>query len=161
MPVQNLDGRQWHIRKGTQTQRISYDLQSCKGTALEWVSGEQVRIPQERTQIIRRGMPILAAGRLYIGTALLTTGKPPADGWTADFYGRPVYCYRELFPCFDSYDLIHESRYFRWFFIYQDGRMTRIHMEDEQTTIYVTEDVAYLENKFWEKLEESGCFEQK
>lgn len=161
MSVQKPDGRQWRIRKGTQTRRISYNMQFCKGTALEWVSGEQVRIPQERTRVLRRGMPILAAGRLYMGTALLTVGKPPADGWTTDFYGRQVYCYRERFPCFDSYDLTHESRYFRWFFICQDGRLTRIHMEDAQTTVYVTEDVAFLENDFWKKLEESGYFDRK
>lgn len=158
---QKPDNWQWRVRKGAQTRRISYDQQSCRGTALEWVSGEQVRIPQEKTRIFRRGIPILAAGRPYAGTALLTFGKPPADGWTTDCYGRQIYCYRERFPCFDSCDLIHENRYFRWFFIYQDGRLTRIYTEDEQKAVYVTEDVAFLENMFWEKLEESGYFDRK
>lgn len=161
MSVEKPGSWQWHIRKGTQTRSISYELQSCKGTALEWVSGGQVRIPQERTGIFQHGIPILAAGRPYAGTALLTAGNPPADGWTTDCYGRRVYCYREQFPGFDACDRTHEDRCFRWFFICQDGRLTRVYTEDGRPSVYVTEDVAFLENMFWRKLEESGCFDRE
>lgn len=161
MLMQKEGGRQWRIQKGEGNRKISGGLQSCGGTALEWVSGDQVRIPQEQVKTFQRGLPFLAAGRPYAGIALITIGKPPADGWTKDLYNRQVYCYQERFPCFDSYDYLNEKRYYRWFFIYQDGRLTRIYTEDEQPVVYVTEDVAFLEDKFWERLEKSGYFVQE
>lgn len=161
MFTQKENGRQWRIQKGKESRKISSGLQSRGGTALEWVSGDQVRIPQEKVKTFQRGLPFLAGGRPYAGIGLITVGKPPADGWTRDAYGRQVYCYRERFPCFDSYDYLNEKRYYRWFLIYQDGRLTRIYAEDERPAIYVTEDVAFLEDKLWEQLESSGFFEQK
>ena len=161
MLLQKEGGRQWRIQKGAETRRMSGGLQFRKGTALEWVSGGQVRIPRESSSTFQQGASLLAAGRLYAGTGLITAGKPPADGWTKDLYGRQVYCYQERFPCFDSYDYLHEKRCYRWFFIYQDGRLTRIYTEDEQPAVCVTEDVAFLENQFWEKLEGSGYFDRE
>ena len=58
--------------------------------------------------------------------------------------------------CFDSYDYANETRYYRWFFIKEKGKLTRIYYADERNRIQVTEDVRNLENKCLEKMRKEG-----
>lgn len=108
---------------------------------------------QEKKEYIK-GIPFMAGGKKYISFNQLCCEAP--DGTTKDIYGRRTVCFRERFPCFDSYDYLYENRYYRWAFLCCDGKLTRIYFRDEGDKIYVTEDVSELENSFWESFRKLG-----
>ena len=103
-------------------------------------------------------LPFSAAGKLYLNIGQLYSGEE-ADGLTTDIHGRQVFYYRERFPCFDSYDYLHEHRYYRWFLLKENGRLTRVYTADESGWLHVTEDVENLERKLTEELKKVGWVE--
>lgn len=136
-------------------------------TRVEWVSrevneaGEPVKIhnPEESNRIcpVTEGFTLL--GRRYPDIRSIISIMDESRNWCRDVYGREVLYIRERFPCFDSYDYAYEHRYFHWFFLRQDGKLARIQYTDERDVLYITEDVAYVENKCWRKMEELKYFE--
>ena len=56
-----------------------------------------------------------------------------------DVHGRRVLYFRERFPCFDSYDRLHENRYYHWYAIESDGKVTLVYTEDEKPGAQVHE----------------------
>lgn len=149
--------------RGTEEKMLSYDLISCKGGALTWMdkSTGASRVPVETTRKFVRGLPFMAAGRSYLSMSQLAERrKEPGSCWHLDCYGRKVLEIAERFPCFDSFDALHESRYYRWFFLRENGALTRVYATDARSTIYVTEDAAFLENAAWKLLEEHGCLDR-
>ena len=56
----------------------------------------------------------------------------------------------------DSHDFMYEDRYHRWFFICENGNLTRVYTNDGDTRIHVTEDVGGIEDKCWREMEKAG-----
>lgn len=149
--------------RGTEEKMLDYGLYSCKAGALTWVekTSGAVRVPSESTRQFVRGLPFLAAGRCYLSLRQLTARrKEPDSCWYLDCYGRKVLEITEGFPCFDSYDARHETRCYRWFYLYEKGALTRIYAADTQPAIRVTEDAAFLENAVWKLLKELDCLDR-
>lgn len=159
-PAKEMD---WTMVQGTKEKMLHYDLISCKASALTWIekTSGAVRIPSESTQHFVRGLPFLAAGKRYFSLSQLTARqKEPGSCWYLDCYGRKVLQNKELFPCFDSSDTNHETRYYRWFYLCEKGTLTRIYATDTRQTIYVTKDAAFLENAVWRQLKELDCLDR-
>ena len=133
---------------------------------LWWVSEETdsegqpifIRESCEVTNTQPVAQPFTAAGKTYRNLRQLSPNDV-IDGIDTDDFGRQVLCYRERFPCFDSYDYLHEHRYYRWFFLKEDGKLTRVYTADESGWIYVTEDAENVENKCTELLRQHGWVE--
>lgn len=121
-------------------------------TKLQWVNGDTLRDPQpaKTTYPLREGFT--AAGKHYLDLASLSA---EASGTPRDIYGREVLHFKERFPCFDSYDYLHEHRYYHWFYIFDSSRLTEVYYADERQEIQVTEDVAEISNKWWSAIEEA------
>lgn len=145
----------------------AYPGYSCGTTRIRWVSRERdengqpvsVREPQPVTRV----MPVrdfTAAGRQYTAPSRLAAHWYDKDGllWCGDIYGRRVLYEAERFPCFDSSDLLYENRCYRWFFLWDGEKLTRVQYTDEQDTVTVTEDVQDLEGKWWKVLRGLECF---
>ena len=139
---------------------------SCGTVRLEWVSREtdadgqplRTRTPKALTVTVPE-VGFLAAGRPYASRAQLTARKDPHGPWAKDVYGRDVLVLAERFPCFDSSDLLYEDRYFRWYFLCRDDKLTCVYHTDDTPTVTVTEDVHDLENQCWQQMKERGCFD--
>lgn len=133
---------------------------------LEWVSRQtdaegkplRVRVP-EGISVTAQKECFMAAGKQYTSLSQLTAQQESKDSpWFKDVYGRDVLELKERFPCFDSYDLLNEERYFRWYFLCQDGRLICVYHTDDSPDVTVTEDVLDVEDLRWEKMEKLGCF---
>ncbi len=91
-----------------------------------------------------------AAGKIYLTPTQLKTHKDgELDGVLyrgykvpvyRDCHGRRVLYFRERFPCFDSYDRLHENRYYHWYAIENVGKVTLVYTEDEKPGAQVHED---------------------
>jgi len=147
--------------------RVNYEPGGMYGArCLWWVSEETneegqpvyIRESRERTVKVPAGQPFTAAEKLYGNLGQLSP-ENVIDGLDTDIYGRQVLCFRERFPCFDSYDYLHEHRYYRWFFILENGRLTRIYTADESGWIHITEDVENVEKNCAELLKQFGWTE--
>ena len=57
-----------------------------------------------------------------------------------DAHGRRVLYFRERFPCFDSYDRLHENRFYHWYAIENEDKVTLVYTEDEKPGAQVHED---------------------
>ena len=147
--------------------KVNYEPGGLYGAkCLWWVSEETdlegqpifIRESCESTNKQSAELPFTAAGKVYRNLGQLSP-QNVIDGIDTDIYGRLVLCYRERFPCFDSYDYLHEHRYYRWFFLKEDGKLTRIYTADESGWIFVTEDAENIENKCTELLKKYGWVE--
>lgn len=116
------------------------------------------RVPADETRSVAAGMPFTAAGKAYLGVKQLTH-KAMGDGLYRDVYGRTVFAMKERYPCFDSYDAIHEKRFYRWWFLLEEGRLTRIYGEDDVPKLFITDDVGALECACTRALKEIGWVE--
>lgn len=133
------------------------------GCKLLWVSRKKdaegkplsTRAPQERTQVFSIYDGFEAAGRQYKHFGELTK-KKLSDNLARDRYGREVFMCWERFPCFDSFDAMYENRFYRWYFLREGDRLTRVYYADEDDEIYVTEDVENLEHNCWDEMLEQG-----
>lgn len=84
----------------------------------------------------------IAAGRPYLAAAQLKAKEAgEMDGVFyrgfkvpvyRDTYGRRVLYFRERFPCFDSYDRIHENRHYHWYAIDCGDTVTLVYTQDEK-----------------------------
>ena len=69
---------------------------------------------------------------------------------------------KERYPCFDSYDFATENRYFHWYLILSEGRMSQVYYDDGNGTGEITEDIeklhysAYSTLNFWHYLDKDG-----
>jgi len=96
-----------------------------------------------------------AGGKDYCNISQLCAEK--LDEWghvCRDIYGRDVFAEWERFPCFDSYDYLYEHRYYRWFYIRDNDRLTCVYYEDEQKKITVTEDAVKIHDRCWKSMAE-------
>lgn len=133
---------------------------------LWWVSEETdadgqpvyIRESREHTVSLPAVMPFQAGGKLYRSLRELSP-EDVIDGIDTDVHGRKVLCYRERFPCFDSYDYLHEHRFYRWFFLKEKGKLIRVYTADESGWIYVTEDTENVENECIELLRQFDWIE--
>lgn len=145
-------------------ERINTCLCSRPSRQLRWESREKdssgkalrVRIPQESSASFSLPGFFDAADRRYDSLEALTAEKC-FDGSFFDCHGRRVICFTERFPCFDSYDRLYEDRHYRWWFILEPERLTRIYHEDDTKDVFVTEDVRMLEKNCSEWLQGLGC----
>ena len=150
-------------------ERADYPGYSCGTTRIRWVSREKdehgqpvsVREPEPVTRVMPMG-DFMAADRQYAAPRKLAVKWFDRDGlsWCGDVFGRRVLYDAESFPCFDSSDYLYEDRYYRWFFLFEDGRLTRVQYTDGQDTVAVTEDVLDLENRWFKTLRGIKCFRE-
>lgn len=134
---------------------VQYGTSSYGTCVVEWylpADEGRVRRPQETAAVYSVHGGFNAAGKHYTSLSQLCLGENRDTCRGRDIYGREVLCLKERFPCVDSYDLLYENRYFRWFFIRRGNSLTRVYYTDERDHIYVTEDVGNLENKCWEQM---------
>ena len=132
---------------------------------LEWVSREtdaggvplRVRTPESRT-VTMPASGFTAAGKRYKDLGQLVRRRENGGSWATDAYGRNVLALAERFPCFDSSDYLYEDRYFRWFFLCLDGKLTCVYHTDGADTVTVTEDVLDLEKECWAEMNKLECF---
>lgn len=136
---------------------------------IRWVSRQRnqngepvsVRIPTEISRKFPYPGSFTVAGKTYESWQQLCQVETGTSGLYQDIYGRYVFYTSELFPCFDSYDFLYETRRYRWFFILGNGKLTRVYYTDEQKYIHVTEDVANIEDKCWGDLEKLSFWESQ
>lgn len=134
--------------------RITYDRESYLTECLHWVSSHdpsQIRVPQEKTRRFRTGAGFTAAGKDYERLAQLHAKRvPDINSWYQDIYGREVFivCKRKYFAM-DIYDQMYDTYCYRWYFIRDGLKLTRIYHDDESYNIYVTEDVREVEYDIW------------
>ncbi len=141
---------------------IKHDLCTRRGSEIGWKDENgAVRVPQEK----KLELPYLgifkAAGKTYTGLNGLCCKKSDTEDLYYDVHGREVLCVAELFPCFDSYDYMNENRHYRWFFIREEGKLTRIYHSDTMPKIEITEDVRHVENDCLERMREMGWLENE
>lgn len=152
------------MRDAGRGKRIDRKHYSVATTRIEWVSIEKdesgsplVRRtpkPNGRIYFTRRGF--FAAGKHYANWQELIAEHDDYYEHCRDRYGREVVYDWERFPCFDSYDYIHEDRCRRWFLLRKGDKLTYIYLEDQTNYVQVIEDVLDVENRCWDKLVESG-----
>lgn len=92
----------------------------------------------------------VAAGRSYLTVAQLKAkSEGELDGVFyrgykvpvyRDAFGRRVLYFRERFPCFDSYDRLHENRHYHWYAIENGDKVTLVYTQDEKPGAQVHED---------------------
>lgn len=116
-----------------------------------------------------------AAGKVYLSLAQLRAKKLDEQegvlyrGYKIpayrDSYGRRVLYFRERFPCFDSYDSIHENRYYHWYAILHEGGVALVYTEDEKPGTQVQENYRpdarpafYTPSWIAKELENAGFF---
>ena len=79
-----------------------------------------------------------------------------------DIFGQDVLDMKERYPCFDSYDFATENRYFHWYLILSEARMSQVYYDDGNRTGEITEDIeklhytAYSTLNFWHYLDKDG-----
>ena len=90
-----------------------------------------------------KAKPVLftAAGKPYHSAAQLEWKSTDHRYICLDVYGRPVACFFERFPCFDSYDYLYEDRYYRWYLIPCGENWTVVSTEDDSEEICVRENL--------------------
>lgn len=128
---------------------------------LQWVSRTtgEVREPQETTRTYPAHLGFTAAGKQYQSISQLYAQHDERRTWCRDIYGREVLYLAERFPCFDSEDFLYEKRFYRFFFLREGEKLTRVQYTDESNTVTVTEDVANLERQWMEKFQSLGYFD--
>lgn len=145
-------------------ERADYPRCSYGTVRVRWVSrqtgedGEPVSIREPQPETSEQPADdFVAAGRHYAELKLIQE-KDAGGSWYLDMYGRRVLCVLERFPCFDESDYLYENRYYRWYFLFENGRLTRVQHTDGTPTVTVTEDVSDLERRCWEAIRELECF---
>ena len=118
------------------------------------------RIPQEKTvgYPLTRFSGFRAAGKHYRDLTQLRHDRGDHIYLSRDIYGREIFYLCKSFPCFDEFDALYDDRLYRWYFIREEGRLTRIYYCDGDDTVSVTEDVQNLEDWCLETMLEVGYF---
>ena len=148
------------------TDKGDYYRNSFTKIPLKWVSEERdnegkplrERIPGEEKKNFTRQTGFAAGGMTYRGPNELCHIRFQDSNLCQDIYGRQVLHLTERFPCFDSYDYLNENRYYHWFFIRQEEKLTMVYCEDTYPQIEVTEDIAQIRNEKWQELKKCWGF---
>ena len=136
---------------------VGHDLRYDAGRKIIWTSQDgSVRVPEEKTKDYFYPGVFFAAGKPYVTWKELCIYKDASGYLCKDIFGREVFYVSEQFPCFDSYDYANETRHYRWFFIREKGKLTRVYYTDGRRQIQVTEDVRNLENRCREPMQKLG-----
>lgn len=159
------DGEMTLQTVGWATDMVRYDAASYSAMQLQWISQEteedgstrRTRQPHEQTTRYS-DFPIQAAGKTYHSLDQLTCGNKGHCRLYRDIHNRLVFRMVKPFPCFDEFDAMYETRMYRWFFLREGDKLTRIHTSDDSSEIYVTEDVERLECCVWEHMLQWGYF---
>ena len=159
------DGEMTLKAVGWAADMVRYDAASYSAMQLQWISQEteedgstrRTRQPHEHTTCYS-DFPIQAAGKTYHSLDQLTCGSKGHCRLYRDIHNRLVFRMVKPFPCFDEFDAMYETRMYRWFFLREGGKLTRIHTSDDSSEIYVTEDVENLECCVWEHMLQWGYF---
>ena len=126
-------------------------------------NGKAARQPQESVHEFTVDSGFEAAGKKYKDISQLSSEKCEKDGFYRDIYGRQVFEVTERFPCFDSYDYLNEDRYYRWFYIQEDGKLCCVYHADSRKEIKVTEDVEKVNDRSFKAMKEADyciCIEE-
>jgi len=126
-------------------------------------NGKEKPRPQESSREFQLASGFEAAGRKYVRLSQLLTEKINDSGEYKDIYGRRVFEVKERFPCFDSYDYLHENRYYRWFYIQEDGMLCCIYYAEQRDTVKVTENTGKVNERSFKAMKEAGycdCIEE-
>ena len=148
--------------------KIANEEQSGFRVPLKWVSRktnaqgapETERLPQSAEQEYPLALGFRAAGKSYSCISQLQAAKTEQEDVFLDIYGRKVFCARERFPCFDSYDYLYEHRYYRWFYLIVNDKLTQVYYEDERKEIRVTEDAAIIRGEHFEDMRKAGFLDE-
>lgn len=136
---------------------------------VEWISegvdgnGQPIerRIPQKKVREFNKVLGFVAGGMYYLNLKQLTfLCIDKENDVYRDSYGHKVIAVKERFPCFDSYDHLHEKRYYRWYYFVDKKRLVCVYYKDEGKTIEVSEDVDALPERAWEKMQKAGWLEE-
>ena len=153
-------------KKGTKPMYLRPEGNKEPGTfvsgwvSLEWASRDtnpdgtpaEIRNPEPVTVKGNLLDEIRAAGKLYHHYRDIAISRMAENGLWADCFGRQVLCFKERFPCFDSYDYLHENRYYRWCLIREGDKLTVVAYADTQKWVEVTEDAAKVNAAWWEEI---------
>lgn len=123
-----------------------------------------VRKPEEYKGKYKNVFPISVAGKEYKSIRELSSQRIEEQYLCRDIHGREVFEYKERFPCFDSFDYLHENRYFRWFYILDGDRLFCLYCADDRDELEITEDVRRIKEGAWKKMKELdwlGCAGQE
>ena len=126
---------------------------------LKWVSrilGEDGQPAEERQPLETKERFFLsegfvAAGRYYSRLDQLISVETETPGLYVDAFGRKVLYTYERFPCFDVYDEMNENRYYRWFYLVVEGKVTVVYYADCSNAIDVTEDAASIRGRYYDQ----------
>ena len=124
---------------------------------VQWAQpGGTICEPQPWETVFPYPGPFIAGGKTYAKWQELTASKTDGQGhFCRDVYGREVFAEWERFPCFDSFDYLHEHRYDRHFCLRAGNALTYVYYKDEQKEIHVTEDVRNLPRLCFEPMQKS------
>jgi len=132
----------------------SYNYGSFASVEVEWFEDSTTRTPKEKTNIYKLETGFEVNGKWYENVDDLSNNSTEYFG--KDIYDREVFTLAMRFPTFDYYDSLYERRYYRCFFFREENRLTRVYYEDEDNVVYVTTDVAYIEEWCWDSMLEQG-----
>lgn len=125
---------------------------------IQWCQPDGTVRSQEPTEKVFTYPGVFTAGgRPYTSVSQLCAKKLDEGGHICrDIYGREVFVQWERFPCFDSYDYLHENRYYRWFYICSGDQLTCVYYADQRDRLEITEDVQKLPRRCWEAMVEAN-----
>ena len=125
--------------------------------AVQWKNDDgSVRIPEAPEEKVFQGSQFSAAGKSYSSWQQLCAEQTVEPYAFIDKYGRQVFAYKELFPCFDSYDYLNENRYYRWFYILEADRLSCVYLADDRGSIKVTEEGRMIKDDAWKAMQETN-----
>jgi len=104
-----------YLRRVGSGDRFSHELGCCSTEKVEWVSREadadgipaEIRKPEENTRTYSKWGSFSLAGKTYWNLKHFL--KKQEGEWGEDIYGRTVFCTRERYPCFDSFDALRHK----------------------------------------------------
>ena len=119
-----------------------------------------VRTPEPEEKEYEMPLPFRAGGFPYLHTRQLLAIPTGGKDLYRDGYGRKVFACKERFPCFDSYDYMHEKRYYHWAYLTHGGKLVCVYFEDEDRQITVTEDAAQVPGAHYDAMCEAGLVDE-
>ena len=154
--------RDMYLRRVGNGSGVSHELGFYSTEKVEWVSletdsqGQPVTVREPDAQMVEysKARKFSLGGKTYPNYRLFL--KKLDGEWGEDIYGRKVLCTKEKYPCFDSYDYLHENRYFRWYFIRVGNSVSQLFVADDRSKMYVTEDVQNIECWAWGRMKATG-----
>lgn len=156
------ESTEMYLRRMGSGERFDHELGIYSTEKVEWISGEtdetgnpaETRQPEQHTRTYSKWCGFSLAGKPYWNLKHFL--RKQEGEWGEDAYGRTVFCTKERYPCFDSFDALYEDRYFRWYFIREGNSLSQLFVADDRNKIYVTEDLGNIERWAWERMKAAG-----